>query len=100
MVQTTVQNTHAPNKVSDVHGVLLMGVGCKDDRGAPGAETFTDPAIAGFEDLELLQDNLALLRTVVRFLAAGGRGGAGVYGEFNFQRPARLKQSQCDLIMS
>jgi hypothetical protein len=46
LVQATVRNAHAPNKIEDVKDMLLMRLGGEDDRGAPRPITFADPSVA------------------------------------------------------
>jgi hypothetical protein len=84
LIQTAIRDTHTPDELVDVYDMFLMGFGSKDDRGTPGTKTFADPAV-GFEDFELLHDNLALVRPIMRLLATDGRRGAGVDCEFEIQ---------------
>jgi hypothetical protein len=46
LVQETVRNAHAPNKIEDVEDMLLMRLGGEDDGGAPRPITFADPSVA------------------------------------------------------
>ena len=61
-VQMTIRDTHTANELVDIHDMFLMGFGCKNDRGAPCAKIFADPAV-GFEDFELLHDDLTFVWT-------------------------------------
>ena len=61
--------------------MFLMRLGGEDDRRAPRAEAFPDPAV-GFEDFDVGHDDLAFVRSVVRLLAADRGRGASVDSEF------------------
>ena len=84
MVETTVRGAHTPDKIMNVHDMLLVGFDGEDDGRAPSAEAFSGPSV-GFEYLQLLDDDLAFMGPIMWLLAADGRGGAGVNCEFEVQ---------------
>ena len=81
LIEATIRDTQTPNKLSDIDDVFLMGLCSKDDGRSPGAKTFADPTV-GFEHVDMSHDDLAFVRAVMRFLAADGRGGAGINCKF------------------
>jgi hypothetical protein len=84
LVQATVRNAHAPNKIEDVEDMLLMRLGGEDDRGAPRPITFADPSVAK-EDFNVLHDNLTLVRPIMGLLATNGGGTTSADGEFEVE---------------
>jgi len=45
LVESTVRDTQAPNKIDDVDDMFLVRFRGEDNGGAPGAKAFTDPTI-------------------------------------------------------
>ncbi len=58
LVEMATGDAHAPNEFIDVTDVLLVGLGCKDDRGTPRPEAFSNPAIS-LEHINLGHDYFA-----------------------------------------
>jgi hypothetical protein len=84
LVETTVRDAHAPNKVQNIQDVFLMRFGSEDDGRTPRSITLTDPTVAE-ENEDMLHDDLALVRPVMRFLATDRRRAAGVDSEFKME---------------
>jgi hypothetical protein len=84
LVETTIGDTHAPNKIQNIQNMFLMRFGGKDDGRTPRAITFSDPTVAE-EDIDMLHDNLAFVGTVVGFLAACRRRPTSVDGKFEME---------------
>jgi hypothetical protein len=58
--------------------------GGKDNQGAPGALTNADPTVVE-ENIKMLHNDFAFVRTVVWFAATNGRGAAGVDTKFEIE---------------
>lgn len=84
MVQASIGDAEAPDEVFDRDDMLLVWFGGKDDGGAPGPKAFADPAIS-FEDFQMRHDDGTFVGSIARFLAADGRGSAGVNGKFEVE---------------
>ncbi len=68
LTEATTRDTKAPNELVDADDVLLMRFGGKCNGGSPSAMTFSDPTI-GFENFQMLHDDLAFMGSAVWLLA-------------------------------
>ena len=62
----------------------MVRFGGKDNQGAPGALTNADPTVVE-ENIKMLHNDFAFVRTVVWFAATNGRGAAGVDTKFEIE---------------